>query len=169
MPYRAFEFVCSSGRCRSAHDVAPRMLVPRLYDGVPCFSRKDPHRDDRITKDDWRCFRQDRGRSLRASPDRNRRHGPARGKSANETRPLNTKGDPVKLPKFLFVGLVAVAMAAPAIAREHRKSWHDRNGTTVDSSRIVRIGGRHCIRAPDIGAYATEPYQKPPCEPAWRY
>ncbi|OSJ26545.1 hypothetical protein BSZ19_35340 [Bradyrhizobium japonicum] len=68
-------------------------------------------------------------------------------------------------------GLIATAMfAAPAMAREHHfKSWHDRDGAYVEASRVVQIGGRHCIRAPDVGAFASDPYTKPPCEPARWY
>lgn len=71
----------------------------------------------------------------------------------------------------LFAGLVAAAItAAPAMAREYRaKSWHDKNGTIIDSSRVVHISGRHCIRAPDVGAFASDPYKQPPCEPARWY
>ena len=75
-----------------------------------------------------------------------------------------------KLVRFL-AGLIATAMfAAPAMAREpHAKSWHDRNGAYVDASRVVHFGRRHCIRAPDVGAFSSDPYTKPPCEPARWY
>ena len=71
----------------------------------------------------------------------------------------------------LSAGLIAaVLIAAPVMAREHHaKSWHDKSGAVVDSSRIVHIKGRHCNRAPDVGAFASDPYTKPPCEPARWY
>jgi hypothetical protein len=73
-----------------------------------------------------------------------------------------------KLERF-SVALIAVAMfATPAMAREH-KSWHDKNGAHVKASNVVHIGGQHCIRAPDVGAFASDPYTKPPCEPASYY
>jgi len=65
--------------------------------------------------------------------------------------------------------LIVVAMlATPAIAKK-QKTWHDKNGQYVEASRIVRTGGHHCIRAPDVGAFASAPYTKPPCEPAYLY
>jgi len=73
-----------------------------------------------------------------------------------------------KLERFSAT-LIAVAMfATPAMAREP-KSWHDKNGAQVDASSVVRVGKRHCIRAPDVGAFASAPYKKPPCEPARWY
>jgi hypothetical protein len=73
-----------------------------------------------------------------------------------------------KLERF-SVALIAVAMfATPAMARQH-KSWHDKNGAYVKASNVVHTGGRHCIRAPDVGAYASAPYTQPPCEPASYY
>jgi hypothetical protein len=67
--------------------------------------------------------------------------------------------------------LIAVAMfATPAMARQHPpKSWHDKNGAAIKASQVMHVGGRHCIRAPDIGAFASAPYSNPPCEPAYRY
>jgi hypothetical protein len=75
-----------------------------------------------------------------------------------------------KLERF-SAALIAVAMfATPAMARQHHaKSWHDKNGAYIEASQVVRTGGRHCIRAPDVGAFASAPYTKPPCEPAYRY
>ena len=67
--------------------------------------------------------------------------------------------------------LIAVAMfATPAMASQHHpKSWHDKNGAYIKASQVVHVGGRHCIRAPDVGAFASQPYTKPPCEPASWY
>jgi hypothetical protein len=71
----------------------------------------------------------------------------------------------------LSAALIAVAMfATPAMARQHHsKAWHDKNGAVVEATRVVHTGGRHCIRAPDVGAFASEPFTKPPCEPATYY
>ena len=73
--------------------------------------------------------------------------------------------------ELLSVGLVAAALlATPAIAREHhQKSWHNAKGEYVDASSVIHIKGRRCIRAPDVGAYASQPYTRPPCEPASWY
>ncbi|MGY3586667.1 hypothetical protein ACVIGB_004274 [Bradyrhizobium sp. USDA 4341] len=91
----------------------------------------------------------------------------------NETLFYRTRTEKLMSKFFgcLFAGLFAAALtAAPAMAREHRaRSWHDKNGTIIDSSRVVHISGRHCIRAPDVGAFASDPYRQPPCEPARWY
>ena len=73
--------------------------------------------------------------------------------------------------ELLSVGLVAAAiLATPATAREHhQKSWHNAKGEYIDASSVIHIKGQHCIRAPDVGAYASQPYRKPPCEPASWY
>jgi hypothetical protein len=67
-----------------------------------------------------------------------------------------------------LIGLALVA--TPAMAREHHaKAWHDKNGAYVEASHVMHVGGHHCIRAPDVGAFASDPYTKPPCEPASWY
>ena len=73
--------------------------------------------------------------------------------------------------ELMSVGLVAAALlATPATAREHhQKSWHNAKGEYIDASHVVHISGHHCIRAPDVGAYASQPYTRPPCEPASWY
>jgi hypothetical protein len=73
-----------------------------------------------------------------------------------------------KLERFSAVLIATAMLATPAMAREP-KSWHDKNGGYVEASRVVHISGRHCIRAPDVGAYASDPYTKPPCERALWY
>ena len=64
--------------------------------------------------------------------------------------------------------VAAVLIAGPAMAQQY-KTWHDEKGTVVDGARVVLVSGRHCIRAPDEGAFATAPYRRPPCEPAFWY
>jgi hypothetical protein len=64
--------------------------------------------------------------------------------------------------KILSAGLIAAAMlATPAMAREHR---HVAKGYDVSVPRGA-LDVRDCVRAPDVGAYATAPYTRPPCEP----
>jgi hypothetical protein len=41
-----------------------------------------------------------------------------------------------------------------------------RQGADVSAPRGA-LAGRDCVRAPDVGAYASDPYTRPPCEPAW--
>jgi hypothetical protein len=74
-----------------------------------------------------------------------------------------------KLARFSAAVIAIAMLATPAMAR-HAKSWHDKNGAYVEASQVVRMGGRHCImRAPDVGAFASDPYTKPPCEEARWY
>ena len=66
--------------------------------------------------------------------------------------------------KVLSAGLIAAAMlTTPVVAREYR---HVAKGADVSAPRGA-FAGRDCVRAPDVGAYASDPYTRPPCEPAW--
>jgi hypothetical protein len=60
--------------------------------------------------------------------------------------------------RALSAGLIAAAMlTTPVMAREYRH---------VDvSAQRGAFDGRDCVRAPDVGAYASDPYTIPPCEP----
>ena len=59
--------------------------------------------------------------------------------------------------KVLSAGLIAAAMlTTPAMAREYR---HVAKRADVSAQR-------DCVRAPDVGAFASDPYTRPPCEPA---
>jgi hypothetical protein len=66
--------------------------------------------------------------------------------------------------KLVSAALIAAAMlAAPAMAREsHVKR-------TTPAAHYV--GGRACVPAPAVGAFATQPWDNssPPCEPATVY
>jgi hypothetical protein len=58
--------------------------------------------------------------------------------------------------KLLSAALLAAAtLATPALAATHTT----RHVVTNDS----------CVRAPDVGAYATAPWTVPPCEPNTGY
>jgi hypothetical protein len=66
--------------------------------------------------------------------------------------------------KVLSAGLIAAAMlTTPAMARDYR---HVAKGADVGAPRVA-LDGRDCVRAPNVGAYASDPYTRPPCEPAW--
>ena len=66
--------------------------------------------------------------------------------------------------KVLSAGLIAAAMlTTPAMARDYR---HVAKGADVSAPRGA-FDGRDCVRAPNVGAYASDPYTRPPCEPAW--
>ena len=65
--------------------------------------------------------------------------------------------------KLLSAALVATALVAtPAMARENKATV--RQHTTATS-----VDGAACVRAPDVGAYASDPYTRPPCEPTTVY
>ena len=73
--------------------------------------------------------------------------------------------------KLLSAGLAVAAMiASPAMARE---ASNNTRRTNVDSyasvQRVPVTSKRNCVRAPDIGAYATAPWRRPPCEPTSGY
>ena len=65
--------------------------------------------------------------------------------------------------KFLSAALIATAMVAtPALARE--------NGAAVrQHTTATTVDGAACVRAPDVGAFASDPYIRPPCEPTTVY
>jgi hypothetical protein len=68
--------------------------------------------------------------------------------------------------KVLSAGLIAAAMlTTPAMAREYR---HVAKGYDVSAPRGA-LEVRDCVRAPDVGAYASDPYIRPPCEPGSSY
>jgi len=66
--------------------------------------------------------------------------------------------------KLLSAGLIAAAMlTAPAMAREsHVKSRH-----VTENAYAATTDG--CVRAPRVGAFATQPWTNPPCEPGTAY
>ena len=69
--------------------------------------------------------------------------------------------------KVLSAGLIAVAMlATPVMAREHRQHVTKRDDVTATYDAV---DGRDCVRAPNVGAYASDPYTQPPCEPSTMY
>ena len=63
--------------------------------------------------------------------------------------------------KFLSAGLIAASMlTTPLMAREYRHVTR----SDVSAPRGA-LDGRDCVRAPNVGAYASDPYTRPPCEP----
>jgi hypothetical protein len=57
--------------------------------------------------------------------------------------------------------IVAAVLATPAMAQEDR---HVAKGSDV-SAQPGAVDGFDCVRAPDDGAFASDPYTRPPCEP----
>jgi hypothetical protein len=74
--------------------------------------------------------------------------------------------------KLLSAALIAAGMlATPAIARDSRvNSRHlamDANASAAPGARST--DDRSCHRAPAVGAFASDPRVKPPCDPAHFY
>ena len=64
--------------------------------------------------------------------------------------------------KVLSAGLIAAAiLTTPVMAQEDR---HVAKESDVSATRGA-VDQVDCIRAPDVGAYASAPYTRPPCEP----
>ena len=60
--------------------------------------------------------------------------------------------------KFLSAALIATAMVAtPALARENRAAVRQDTAAAA------------CVRAPAVGAFASDPWTAPPCEPTTAY
>ncbi len=63
--------------------------------------------------------------------------------------------------KLLSAALIATAVVAtPAMARESKAAMRHTSATTVDGT---------CTRAPAVGAFASQPWVNPPCEPSTNY
>jgi hypothetical protein len=69
--------------------------------------------------------------------------------------------------KLLSAALIATAMVAtPAMARENSR---ENKAAVRQHTTATTVDGAGCIRAPAVGAFASEPWGAPPCEPATRY
>ena len=65
--------------------------------------------------------------------------------------------------KLLCTGLATAALlASPAMAREH----HSAKRAEYNPYAAASFKSADCVRAPRVGAFATQPWRKPPCEPA---
>jgi hypothetical protein len=65
--------------------------------------------------------------------------------------------------------LTAATFATPALAAGHasRHAVTDTDGRVMSTTQ--RDQGDSCIRAPRVGAFASEPWTVPPCEPNTGY
>ena len=63
--------------------------------------------------------------------------------------------------------LSAATFATPVLAATSRHVVTDTDGRVM--STMHRGEGDSCIRAPRVGAYASEPWTVPPCEPNTGY
>lgn len=71
-----------------------------------------------------------------------------------------------KVKLLSAVLLTAATFATPVLAATPRHVT-DTNGRVM--STMNRDEGDSCIRAPRVGAYATQPWTVPPCEPNTGY
>jgi hypothetical protein len=66
--------------------------------------------------------------------------------------------------------IVAAALASPVTARErHSASRSMADNAYASAPGAASVNKHGCDRAPRVGAYATQPWRKPPCEPAQGY
>ncbi|OCK54432.1 hypothetical protein [Bradyrhizobium sp. LMTR 3] len=72
--------------------------------------------------------------------------------------------------KLLSAALLAAAtLATPALAAPHMARHVVTNDNAGVMSVMHRNDGNSCVRAPDVGAFATAPWTAPPCEPNTGY
>jgi hypothetical protein len=74
--------------------------------------------------------------------------------------------------KPMPVALIAAAMlTTPVVARENHQRARHLVGSAHDSATpgARYIDGQLCYPAPRVGAFATQPWTNPPCEPALGY
>jgi hypothetical protein len=72
--------------------------------------------------------------------------------------------------KLLSAALLAAAtLATPALAATHTVRHVVTNESAGVTSVMRRGDGNSCVRAPDVGAFATAPWTNPPCEPNTGY
>jgi hypothetical protein len=66
--------------------------------------------------------------------------------------------------------IVAAMLATPVMAREGQVA-HRHLTANANASAGTYADERACVRAPAVGAYATQPWDNgpPPCEPATTY
>jgi hypothetical protein len=72
-----------------------------------------------------------------------------------------------KVKLLSAVLLTAATFATPVLAATSRHVVTDTQGRVM--STMHRDQGDSCIRAPRVGAYASEPWTVPPCEPNTGY
>ncbi|WP_108513389.1 hypothetical protein [Bradyrhizobium algeriense] len=72
-----------------------------------------------------------------------------------------------KVKLLSAVLLTAATFATPVLAATSRHVVTDSDGRVM--STMHRGEGDSCIRAPRVGAYASEPWTAPPCEPNTGY
>jgi hypothetical protein len=75
---------------------------------------------------------------------------------------------------FWSAVVVATTMlSGPVMAREHHHLGARHSAQDSYASSVVpdtaSADGRSCTRAPRAGAFATEPWTEPPCEPTTWY
>jgi hypothetical protein len=65
----------------------------------------------------------------------------------------------IKFRLFSAALLAAATVMTPAIARQHHATSRH-----VPQNAYAAAPDIGCVRAPRVGAFATQPWRKPPCE-----
>jgi hypothetical protein len=66
-----------------------------------------------------------------------------------------------QMTKVTFLSAMLIAAAAFAT-----QAMADGSGAAArHAPTVARASVKDCVRAPDVGAYASDPYTVPPCEP----
>jgi hypothetical protein len=69
-----------------------------------------------------------------------------------------------KVKSIAAVLMTAATLASPAFARSHAAFQANDSRAKVSSNAAVADGSA-CVRAPRVGAFASDPWTQPPCEP----
>lgn len=70
----------------------------------------------------------------------------------------------IPMTKSIFIATALIAAAAfttDASAAQRHAAWRHAQATPTTDS----VAAGDCVRAPDVGAFATAPYAVPPCLP----
>jgi hypothetical protein len=59
----------------------------------------------------------------------------------------------------------AAALTTPAMARSFVGTGHATSEAYTRTTPAQRSADASCVRAPRVGAYASQPWSVPPCEP----
>jgi len=70
-----------------------------------------------------------------------------------------------KVKSFAVVLVAAATLASPAFARGSYVTFHANDARAAVSSDAALANRSSCVRAPRVGAYASDPWTQPPCEP----
>jgi hypothetical protein len=70
-----------------------------------------------------------------------------------------------KVKSLAVVLMTAATLASPAFARSNHVAFHANGARSRVTSDAAFADGSTCVRAPRVGAFASDPWTEPPCEP----